>query len=324
MKKAVRRDVVIERLALCASPAQDPATIVLAKTKHMGGTPDQACADCGKAVSGGVCVGCGKAADTTKPVSKNKPATPVLPTAGNGAGAASDPGDPAVAKTVDELTKENEALAKSRDAALRRAGMTDAEKAHEASLPEADRAAFVAQEPAARLDAVAKAKAADAVIYKSKRTGREYTRSSNPEIVALAKDADAAYEIATSEMNARKDGEYLAKAKTLNHLAGTDAEKVELLKAIDAIPDATARARQHELLASRNTEMAKAFAKAGITSTEPKDGTAEAELATLAKAKAATDKTSADVAMARILSTPEGQALYARSEQEREARVRAR
>lgn len=325
MKKAIRRDLTITRLALCASPAQDPATIVLAKAKNPPNDPDHVCADCGKAVHGGVCVGCGKKADTTKAVSKNKPASPVHQNAGNGAGAAPNHGNPGASnvKTAEELAKEVELLTKARDTALRRAAMTDAEKAYEASLPEADRAAFVEQEPAARQDAVAKAKAADSVIYKSKRTGREYTRSTNPEIVALAKDADAAYEIAVSEQTARKDGEYLAKAKALNNLAGTDEEKVALLKAIDAISDPAMRAKQHELLASRNTEMAKAFARAGTINVEPQAGSAEAELDTLAKAKATADKVTVEVAMARVLSTPEGQALYAKSETERRARIKA-
>jgi len=161
--------------------------------------------------------------------------------------------------------------------------LNDAEKSHYAGLGSDEQAAFLKLDADGRKAAVEKAVGDDPVIYKSDRTGKEYRKSSNPEVLDAVKSADEAWKIAKNEREKREDGELEKRAKDeLSNLPGEMDVKKSLLKAVDSIEDLKVREGVQALLKAGNENLSKAFTRIGEQG-EPESSSLEAEYDKLAE-----------------------------------------
>jgi len=208
---------------------------------------------------------------------------------------------------VAEVTKRNERLEKM-------VTLTDAQRAFFKSLDTAGQDAFLEMDDTARDAEVAKAADEDPVVYKG-MDGSEFRKSDDPRLIAMAKRDD---QRATENALLRKQAEdaqmlALSKSDDYKFIPGSEATKVAMLKAVHAIPDAAQRDEALTALKAQNAEMAKAFNTVGTTS----GGTAvdNATVNTLEKGASEIMKSdnslTKEQAIAKYLSTPEGQAAYA-------------
>jgi len=196
-------------------------------------------------------------------------------------------------------------------------GLTPTQKAHFDTLDDSTKPAFAAKsstERDAELDRIQKAKdAADPVVYTSTDGLVKVRKSDGDLMLTLAKRSDedrARAEKAEDEVA----GERLSKAaRGLNALPGTEAETVQLLKAIETIPEGPARDAAMAQVTAGNTAISKAFDAHGGLPAESVEGSPEADLDKLSKAHARENNVSEDVAMAKVIQTPEGRRLYAES-----------
>lgn len=178
---------------------------------------------------------------------------------------------------------------------------------------------FLAKSAADRAAEVAKAKDSNPVVYKA-ANGTEFRASDDPRLVAMAKDNDTIAKQLVDERTARAN-EALAKRADaeLQHLPGDSVAKVELLRAVDAIP-AESRAKVFEILKASDAGLAKAFERAGTTGAGgPSAGSAEAQLDALAKAEMAKSGVPYVKAYDTVLHTPVGAELYAKHAEEKAA-----
>lgn len=188
---------------------------------------------------------------------------------------------------------------------------------HFDGLSQADQDVFLAKSAEAReydvSTALTKAAAEGAVIYKS-LAGIEFTAKSDPTMVAMAKQLDAqAGELAKARADVA-DAAIAKQAAELSSLPGDEAARIALVKAVSAIPDATARAAAFAVLKAQNTSLAKAAVEIGANPADSveKRGANE-QLDNLAKAYAKEHKVSEAVAFDEVLRTSEGQELYAQT-----------
>lgn len=212
-----------------------------------------------------------------------------------------------------DLTKKLDDVTKAKDAAEAIAAMSDIEKAHYDKLPDAEKPAFLALNKGLRTAAIHKAAEADQVIYKAS-DGSEYRKSDDPRLVAMAKARDEDAKVIKAEREARETAEFTKRAETeLAHLPGTPAEKAALLKAL-ASTDEAVRKTAEAILKAGEGAIKGAFSKIGVGKGDV-DGSPEAKLNTLAKAKAEKENVSFAKAYSAVLDTEEGQRLYAESRQ---------
>jgi hypothetical protein len=208
----------------------------------------------------------------------------------------------AVAKQLEDLTKRAERAEKVSE-------LTDAQRGIFKSLEGANADAFLNLSPADRDAEVAKAADANAVVYKS-LDGEEFRKSDDPRLVSLAKRADnertsrLATEKASGEIELRK------RAGELKHLPGDIDARMSMVKAIDSIEDPEKREAAMKGLLAQDMALGEAFKRAGTqlvpTEVNPLDSIA----------KAIRDKNptlTPEMAMAKALETPEGEAAYAKS-----------
>lgn len=209
---------------------------------------------------------------------------------------------------VDDLTAR---LAKSE----LRASMTDEHRAHYDSLTdEGQRGAFGKADAGARDAAVAKAKSADETItvdgetFKKSEVGEATFRILKKQQDRIDKsDAEA-----KKERDTRVQKELEAEAeREFPNLAGTPAEKAEMLKGIKALPEAQ-REAQMKIMKSADAAMAKQLTELGQGGrTDVSD--AEAKLQRMAKERSEKDGTSIQKAYSAVLDTEEGKRLYEES-----------
>lgn len=195
-----------------------------------------------------------------------------------------------------------------------------AHKAHYDALPEADRPVFLAKSADER-EAIVKQlaaleKSANEVVYKAK-DGTEYTKKHDPLVVAMAKRLDAQDEQLAKAAETIKNAEYAKRAGEIANLPGTEADHIEMLKAIDLIKDEGARKRSLEALKSQSIELGKAFGESGDSFETPEARDANDELEALAKSFQAKDPAMTEAqAMTKALETPRGRELYAQATQQ--------
>lgn len=238
--------------------------------------------------------------------------------------AKSQPGDDPMADTKLEQVQADLAKATARaERAEKVAELSAAELALFKSLDKAGQDSFLALDAAGRAAELAKAKDADPVVYLCKATGASYRKSSPPNEVALAKALDASNAKAEAHSEALAKANLRARAEELKFHPGTVEERVELLKAIDAIPDAATRDRQLAIVKSINADLAKAFERAGSNG-PARTGSPEQKYEELAKARATKDGCSLAVAKMRVQETPEGRELVEQMRAEQAALVGAR
>ena len=217
---------------------------------------------------------------------------------------------PNVLKTVEEVMSEKQheelqakidELTAQLNKALWTAGLSDVEKTHYARLNDTEKEAFEKLDPDAR-------KASMSADESFETEGQTIRKSEVGDTIyaVLKSQADRAAnaeKTAKDEREARLQKEAEAEAQTLlPHLAGTAAEKAELLKG--------AGEKQREILKAADEAMAKAMTTTGA------DGSGEEETAVqqidkMAKALAEEKKIDYGKAYMEVLSTKEGKALYA-------------
>lgn len=238
-------------------------------------------------------------------------------------------GDPNPSKTEKQMDEKevqalvDAAIAKSKeesDAELAKARkfgeLTDGQKAHFNELDEVAKDAFLELSPEQRQaavdDAIAKRESANPVVYTTD-DGIELRKSHDPIMVQFAKDRDADRKELAKLRGQSETASLEKRAGELEYLPGTVEDKIEMLKAIDAIPNEEARNRSLEALKAQNTDMAKAFETHGVRpgNVDPTTpNSAEAQLDTLAKNYAKEHNVDEASAYAAVMETPEGAKLY--------------
>lgn len=225
-----------------------------------------------------------------------------------------------------ELTKaaeDNKVLEASLAKAEAIARMSDAEKAAMADMDDEAKAKFIAAKPEDREKEVAKRAEANPVIYKSKTTGAEYRKSDDARLIDLAKRDDER-EAELAKMRSDALDETFAKRATteLARFPGELTVKTALVKAVAGIKDDAVRKGVEEMLKSTHGKLSVMLKEVGTgkdnISGDDVDGdmkkAAETSLDKMARDHMAKN---AGVSFAKaydyVLSTPEGQKLYAQS-----------
>jgi hypothetical protein len=197
--------------------------------------------------------------------------------------------------------------------------LTPDERAHFAKLAAPEQDAFLATTPELRKSAVLAAGEADPVVFKSE-DGQVFRKSDDARLVAMAKARDEDRRELAKERAERNVLALTKRADELTHLPGETADKVELLKAIDAIP-ADRREKVLAIVKASDAGLAKAFERAGTTGGGV-ESDAETKLETLAKAHQAKN---AGMTFAKayddVLRTSEGIELYEQIQEEKAAAV---
>lgn len=199
------------------------------------------------------------------------------------------------------------------------AGLNDESKEYYGKLDDTGKEAFEKMDDKSRKaavnDAVKKAKAEDETI---ETDGAVIRKSEVGEGVfafmkAQQAKADAAVKKAEKLENDAIQKSYEDKAeKDFPHLPGTPAEKAEMLKAIDAMPEEK-REAQLKMLKAGDSAMAKSFKELGASGGSGDESSAGERLNKMAEKKAEKDGITFEKAYSQILDTKEGSKLYAES-----------
>lgn len=192
--------------------------------------------------------------------------------------------------------------------------LTDAEKAHAASLPEgAERNSFIQKSDSDRAAVVEKATAADPVVYTC-LDGTEIRKSAGELVIKLAKQADESARELAAEKAAHSQDRLAKRADAeLGNLPGESVAKVALLRAVEGISDEAVRKQVDGLLKAANERGGAAFEQLGTAAKGVEVKDAEAKLDELAQKRATANGTDFHKAYAEVLATPEGRALYAQT-----------
>jgi hypothetical protein len=279
------------------------------------------------------CMGEGEGATYhSHPWSRNDAGAIVI---GMSAGHAHDVLDPAnaVESTVEESKRAKPAIGKSTLAAPKPHGgdtmklvvLTESQHAHYSKLSGDDAEQFIAKSLTERETIVKAALDADAPIFKGELTGTEVRKSDGALALVLAKQAEAnakTMAVQTTDIaKAREERQfeiYKARAKSdLSNLAGSDDDKIGLLKSIDGEQDQAKRDAQLAILKGANAAMEKlgtmngegagAGASTGASSDDAM-ASLEKGLKTFCKAQSITKNLWTD-GLAAFVKTTEGAAL---------------
>lgn len=192
--------------------------------------------------------------------------------------------------------------------------LNDAEKAHFKALSPKDQESFLKMSATDRTGELAKADAANPVVYTA-TDGSVFRKNDDPRTVAAVKRADELEKSLKAEREANESASFAKRAETeLKHFAGDVPARAALLKSVASITDEGQRKQVLEALTAANTALGKSFVPGGHqdgTQGGPADATtAEAKLDTLAKKYAADNKVPFEKAYAAVCETDEGRALY--------------
>ncbi len=221
---------------------------------------------------------------------------------------------------IDELTKSLAEVTADRAVILAYSKMTDAEKAHHATLASNDEMnAFIASSDKSGLIAKAAeiAKALDPVVATTE-DGVEILKSQDPTglltaAIEKAKDDKKKKKKDDEDKDKlsflSKEADLAKRAAELTNLPGDEATRMEILKSLDSIEDEDVRKSALEALVARNTELADAFMEKGSVG-NPKDQSADEKLDTMAKSLMEKDNTTYEVAYTKAVLTDEGQEIY--------------
>lgn len=195
-------------------------------------------------------------------------------------------------------------------------GMSDVERTHFGTLETAEKALFVGKSHDERgedISELAKSKLDDdPIVYKS-LDGDTYRKSDDQRNVRSARRADAADKRSRKAESLAKAATYTKRADDeLGNLPGTNAERAELLKAIDDIKEDGARTAAMNALKAGNDAMADRFVVRGTQVTPSADAnSAEGRLEILVKNHMdANEGVTEAKAFTKVLETPEGSAAY--------------
>ena len=210
----------------------------------------------------------------------------------------------AVAEGNAVIQKQLDAEKARADRAEKMSELTDAQKAHFSGLEKGEQEKFLQLDKDGRQGEVEKATAADPVVYKSPKSGREYLKSCSPELLEAVKSADEAWELAKSERDLRESGELSKRAEKLKFVKGKEDVKVALLRAIDGIEDDELRKGALEIVEAANSGMKQAFEKRGTASGVDIDSDAEAKYEKLSQEYAKTNSCTIEKARSEVITDP--------------------
>jgi hypothetical protein len=316
----------ITEISAVRKPAQEGATIDLAKsaddiviaktakgcsacgahTESVGAH----CGECGASMvskdSGLACKGCGT--DLAKHL---KFCTKC------GMAKATSPDNPSPTEhTMTDQEKAEKAALEAQVAKLQKlAALTDAEKAFYSRLGAEGQSAFLAKSATERTEEMKPVYTAD--------DGTVFTKAHDPQLVDLAKRADTDRKRLELEIAKSQEAVFKARAnEELGHLPGDEVVKVALLKMAEQINDEKLRDGVKAALKAHNTELGKSFQRAGVgRTTTVVGGSAEKRLDALVEKHATEKKVSMAKAWDDVLSTEEGQKIYAEIEAEKRPSV---
>lgn len=221
--------------------------------------------------------------------------------------------NPSLKQKENKMTEEEIQAMKAKLAKAEAFGaLTDVEKDfHNKLSTDAEKEEFLAKSVDGRKEQISKAAEKDQVVYKS-ASGVEYRKSDDQRLVELAKQSDTNAAVAKAATDALEKAALEKRAtEELGNLPGTLDSKVAMLKSIEGIADATARADALKTLKAGNDAIAAAFKTNGSTHAKNADATsAEAQLDEMAKKYADTHKMDIVKAYDTVIRTPEGTALY--------------
>lgn len=213
---------------------------------------------------------------------------------------------------MDELKKLQEQIEAERKRADRLekiAALSAEERAHFDRLQESERDSFLEKSREERAADLRKAAEADPVVYTC-ADGTELRKSAGELTIRMAKQNDElAKKLAEQERLAKQADLEKRAAEQFANLRGDVAEKAALLGAVESIEDEDLRKKVTEMLKAHDSGLGKAFERVG-SSSAPTEKSAADELDALAKSYAQENKVDLSVAYAKVLETPEGEALY--------------
>ena len=185
-------------------------------------------------------------------------------------------GETSMTEAERKALEEKVATAEAENKSLKAVSALPADqKAYYDSLDDTAKAAFLEKSDADKATEVKAADAKNDVVYTTAE-GKEYKRGDVTDAeLELLKRMDA-LESENAELKAeRAEDNAKAQVKELAHLPGTDAEKLETIKAINAIPDATQREKAFNALKSSGASTSM-FVKTGL-STDGEDLVAKSD-----------------------------------------------
>ena len=192
-------------------------------------------------------------------------------------------------------------------------GLTSEERAHFDALPDNMRTAFLGKSAGDRQAEIVAKNSADPVVYTT-QDGVEIRKSMGAAMLSLAKSNDILRKGNDEMVKAREQDAFEKRADTeLSHIAGDVQMRAAMLKAVEAIPDEAQRTGALAALRSKNEVGKAAFQTVGHIGSSFESGSAEEALDTMAKVLVEKDGSTYQVAYAKAMTTPEGNALYKKS-----------
>lgn len=190
------------------------------------------------------------------------------------------------------------------------ASMNDAQRSYFKTLEGEKATSFLKKSSDDRDAEMHEVQKGDPVVYTT-TDGVEIRKSDGNAVLALAKASDSHAKRADAAEKALSDSTYAKRATdTLSHLPGDQDIKVELLKAVDAMPE-SAREGALALLKAGDAAQAGAFVERGTTGKPGEFSKAEDSLSALAKRfQEENEGTPYAQAYAAVLKTEEGARLY--------------
>lgn len=175
------------------------------------------------------------------------------------------------------------------------------------------KAKFLELSPDDRNAEIEKSRADDPIVYTADN-GDEFRKSDDPRLVKMAKERDAERKELAAERALRKRDAYAKRATDeLGNMPGEEGDKVELLKAVDSIPEAH-RGKVLDLLKAGNTAMSGVFTKHGTSASGDVEASPEDQLEAMATEIAKRDGIDFHEAYVKACDTEEGGQLYAESQ----------
>lgn len=203
---------------------------------------------------------------------------------------------------------ESEALVARAERAEKVATLNDAQKALFSKMDTEAQDAYLALDADGRQAEVTKAQDANAVVFTA-LDGTEYRKNDDPRLIKMAKSADEERTKRIDTEAKAKQADLEKRAAELEHIPGDLNVRVALLKGIESLPEAD-QAPALEALKAQDAALGVAFKRVGTAGTpteaDPLDAIAK-------RLRDEDPKLTPEAAMAKALTTPEGEAAYAKS-----------
>lgn len=228
------------------------------------------------------------------------------------------------------MTTDQQLIANLRKSLYAALALPEAQRLHVAKLAPAEQESFLALDASGRDGIMKRADEADPEIYKTadgmsirKSHGQiaaDLAKRLDSQAVELKKQADevALAKAATAAVELRKRADV-----TIGHFGGSGDARAALLGAVEGIADEATRKSATVILKGADAAMeqnGKPYGAAGDASPDDEEDDPEKKLEALAQKRATDEKVTVAKAMTRLLDTPEGAALYSKSQDRKRLR----